>query len=580
MEREARERAEEVFRKLTKNLKKQQLLIHSMSDTTSIDETVRLASEVPFDGMVSLLPDIEPSKVLESWALVSDVLAPAEDGKEIEAYHPPLHSIAIAAAHGSGRIILYEAPMKEESQILGMRARRPDFSVTDKSAERNPDAVGGRIPFEAKSKRRDGKVVEIKEGIAQTLQYLTIVAHSVETHVERRWRELEHRCAPPPPVHVVLWGATSNFAEAVFVALAVMIKPEQRVGAGRIFFGTYTPVFELFYSSRVPLMPDDRASPSLGFDALCRMMRVQRATLGDFDAIIPRDTVICVDALYAKARDDSSRGPAEVARKRICVRTVSLLGRGAFSMAYSVITSVGGTACLKLHRFGDRHGVSQSQSFEEECRRLAKLAGTQAAAHFPRLVEVERLAQVEGESVGDGVLVATVGTPLCEHIRNVTADGVKSFAHVLMRALLRALDAAHRAKVYHGDIRVSNIVMDGITPVLIDWGMTVNGVRTTTSEYRAMNDRDEVTTLAKQASDLRQALLVFLTVHEARGGILESPWIKEMLSAPNRRAAIAARDSWVAAFVAEDPESAAFTFLRHLNAIDYRPCYTAFNETA
>jgi serine/threonine protein kinase len=106
---------------------------------------------------------------------------------------------------------------------------------------------------------------------------------------------------------------------------------------------------------------------------------------------------------------------------------------------------------------------------DDEARdRLAREVSSLSRVKSPRVAEI-----IDADPFGPIPYVATryvPGLSLSDHVREegvITGGELAWFA----RALAEALDAVHAAGVLHRDIKPSNVLMEGRTPILIDFGL-------------------------------------------------------------------------------------------------------------
>ena len=106
---------------------------------------------------------------------------------------------------------------------------------------------------------------------------------------------------------------------------------------------------------------------------------------------------------------------------------------------------------------------------DDEARdRLAREVNSLSRVKSPRVAEI-----IDADPYGPIPYVATryvPGLSLTDHVKQegaITGADLAWFA----RALAEALDAVHAAGVLHRDIKPSNVLMEGRTPILIDFGL-------------------------------------------------------------------------------------------------------------
>ncbi|MBD8868979.1 protein kinase domain-containing protein [Nocardioides donggukensis] len=154
---------------------------------------------------------------------------------------------------------------------------------------------------------------------------------------------------------------------------------------------------------------------------------------------------------------EQAPGPVTVGRYRL----LSRLGEGGMGVVHLGLAPDGTRRAVKVLR---PHVVGD----EEARHRLAREVGSLSRVRSPRVAEI-----IDADPWGPVPFVATryvPGLSLHEHVRErgpVTGPELVWLA----RCLAEALEAVHRAGVLHRDVKPSNVLMEGRTPVLIDFGL-------------------------------------------------------------------------------------------------------------
>jgi serine/threonine protein kinase len=142
-------------------------------------------------------------------------------------------------------------------------------------------------------------------------------------------------------------------------------------------------------------------------------------------------------------------------------RLLTQIGEGGMGVVHLAQAPDGRRVALKVlrpHIVGDR----------EARERLAREVASLRRVRSPRIAEV-----LDADPWGETPFVATryiPGLSLYQHIREegpITGDDLRWFAACLAEAVI----AVHAVGVLHRDIKPSNVLLEGRTPVLIDFGL-------------------------------------------------------------------------------------------------------------
>ena len=142
-------------------------------------------------------------------------------------------------------------------------------------------------------------------------------------------------------------------------------------------------------------------------------------------------------------------------------RLIARIGEGGMGVVHLAQAPDGSRVALKVlrpHIIGD----------DEARERLAREVSSLRRITSPRIAEV-----LDADPHGPTPYVATryvPGLSLHEHVREegpIEGADLLHFAHALAEALI----AVHAVGVLHRDIKPSNVLMEGRTPVLIDFGL-------------------------------------------------------------------------------------------------------------
>src|SRR5680860_1340097 len=157
-----------------------------------------------------------------------------------------------------------------------------------------------------------------------------------------------------------------------------------------------------------------------------------------------------------------SQPPAQSAGPRVGdYRLLTKIGEGGMGVVHLAQSPDGCRVALKVLR---PHIIGDDEARERLSREVASL----------RLVKSPRIAEViDADPWGETPFVATryvPGLSLHEHIRQegpIQGDDLRWFAAGLAEAVI----AVHTVGVLHRDIKPSNILLEGRSPVLIDFGL-------------------------------------------------------------------------------------------------------------
>ena len=142
-------------------------------------------------------------------------------------------------------------------------------------------------------------------------------------------------------------------------------------------------------------------------------------------------------------------------------RLLTKIGEGGMGVVHLAQAPDGARVALKVlrpHIIGD----------DEARSRLSREVASLSRVRSPRIAEI-----IDADPWGDTPYVATryvPGLSLHEHIREegpITGDDLRWFASGLVEAVI----AVHGVGVLHRDIKPSNVLLEGRSPVLIDFGL-------------------------------------------------------------------------------------------------------------
>ncbi len=142
-------------------------------------------------------------------------------------------------------------------------------------------------------------------------------------------------------------------------------------------------------------------------------------------------------------------------------RLLAKIGEGGMGVVHLAQTPDGGRVALKVLR---PHIVGDDEARERLAREVASLRRVTS----PRIAEV-----LDADPWGETPYVATryvPGLSLHQHVREegpITGADLTHFAAGLAEALI----AVHQVGVLHRDIKPSNVLLEGRSPVLIDFGL-------------------------------------------------------------------------------------------------------------
>src|SRR6478735_1901383 len=142
-------------------------------------------------------------------------------------------------------------------------------------------------------------------------------------------------------------------------------------------------------------------------------------------------------------------------------RMLTRLGEGGMGVVHLGQAADGRRLAVKVLR---PHVVGDDEARD----RLAREVNSLSRVKSPRVAEI-----IDADPYGPIPYVATryvPGLSLTDHVKQegaITGVDLTWFA----RALAEALDAVHAAGVLHRDIKPSNVLMEGRSPILIDFGL-------------------------------------------------------------------------------------------------------------
>ena len=156
------------------------------------------------------------------------------------------------------------------------------------------------------------------------------------------------------------------------------------------------------------------------------------------------------------------RQRTEVTAKRVgSYRLLAKIGEGGMGVVHLAQDADGHRVALKVLR---PHVIGDDEARERLSREVASLRRIRS----PRIAEV-----IDADPRGETPFVATryvPGLSLHEHVREhgpLAGDDLRHFAAGLAEAML----AVHAVGVLHRDIKPSNVLLEGRSPVLIDFGL-------------------------------------------------------------------------------------------------------------
>jgi predicted Ser/Thr protein kinase len=158
-------------------------------------------------------------------------------------------------------------------------------------------------------------------------------------------------------------------------------------------------------------------------------------------------------------------------------RVVRMIGRGGMGVVYEAEqTSLGRPVALKVLR----PELALDPRFVERFKREGQL---QASLEHPHVLDVYEV----GES-DQGLFLAmrlATGRTLLDLLRDGELGAERALA--LLEQVTSALDAAHEAKLVHGDVKPQNVLVDeGDQAFLADFGLTRGGMETTAAASRPL----------------------------------------------------------------------------------------------
>jgi predicted Ser/Thr protein kinase len=163
--------------------------------------------------------------------------------------------------------------------------------------------------------------------------------------------------------------------------------------------------------------------------------------------------------LTPPARSTTQPGPA--AQRIGDYRLLARIGEGGMGVVHLAQAPDGSRVALKVLR---QHVIGDHEARERLAREVASLRRVRS----PRVAEV-----LDADPWGETPFVATryvPGLSLHEHVREEGPIIGPDLAH-LATGLVEAVIAVHQVGVLHRDIKPSNVLLEGRSPVLIDFGL-------------------------------------------------------------------------------------------------------------
>ena len=163
----------------------------------------------------------------------------------------------------------------------------------------------------------------------------------------------------------------------------------------------------------------------------------------------------------ADADFDAHPGASPSASKLGPYRLLTRIGEGGMGVVHLAQTSDGRRVALKVLR---PHVVGDTEARE----RLAREVSSLRRVNSPRVAEV-----LDADPYGQTPYVVTRYVPGLSLYHHVVEEGVLVGRDLLHFAdcLAEALQAVHSVGVLHRDVKPTNVLMEGRSPVLIDFGL-------------------------------------------------------------------------------------------------------------
>lgn len=142
-------------------------------------------------------------------------------------------------------------------------------------------------------------------------------------------------------------------------------------------------------------------------------------------------------------------------------RLLTLIGEGGMGVVHLARAPDGRRVALKVLR---QHVIGDQEARD----RLAREVGSLSRVHSPRVAEV-----IDADPYGPVPFVVTryvPGLPLHQHVEEFGPLEEEDLRFVAL-GLVDALEAVHRVGVLHRDIKPANVLIEGRSPVLIDFGL-------------------------------------------------------------------------------------------------------------
>ena len=323
---------------------------------------------------------------------------------------------------------------------------RPDFALT---AAREGTVTGTNTLLFIEVKHPSNKI----SGEAQLQRYLTrrLLQLVIDTHKSGMALEELSRLQAV--------GCVTTLDSVMVMRLCV------RMAAATPSDGPEKPALLRMSTPWLPLLPADTGvEPTTGFEALCRLLATSPQQLGERCPVPVRVAL------------PGSRGDVEV---------VAHLGTGGFGTAYSA--HVGGLHVVVKQ---PRHGDARSSAALTQERDV--IHDLPPSPHLPRLVP--GLNDPSSRDAPASLVLEPVGKPvLCvrdDMGESPSSAGLSALAHHVTRDIMRALHAAHRVGITHGDVRFSNVVAAGGCYVLVDWGHAQRRGGRTRGDFAALCVQD------------------------------------------------------------------------------------------
>lgn len=197
-------------------------------------------------------------------------------------------------------------------------------------------------------------------------------------------------------------------------------------------------------------------------------------------------------------------------------RVIRKLGSGSYGTTYLCVDSIQQKTCTVKQLRRSRQGRRKYfRMFQQEYELLSKLK-------HPSIPAASSFFHTE-----DGyffVMDFVSGENLEQHIFDTKKQYNEKEALALTIDIAQVVDYLHTHRIYHGDIRIPNVMLAGGHAYLIDFGLA--------KQFRSTRNSEEQSRLEQDLFDLGDILLYLLYTTFEKTTKKALPWTKELALSP------------------------------------------------